>query len=957
MLPSAGPGERDARKTMANDAYKNTLCLPRTDFPMKADLPRREPQMLAFWEDRRVYPRMLERTAGRPPFVHHDGPPYANGHIHYGTILNKVLKDFVVKYHAMAGRHTVYIPGWDCHGLPIELAVERERKRRSADRDPLDVRRDCRAFAEKFVEVQRGEFRRLGGFGLWDQPYLTMQPAYEAAIIRALAAFAEAGAIYRGRRPVYWCASCRTALAEAEVEYRDHVSPSIYVDFPCLEPERFLAPAGLRPDGSPTSVVIWTTTPWTLPANLAIALHPEFDYRFYRFRGGRVLLAEMLAGAVAEALGADLRPEGERVPGRVFEGLACHHPFLDRRSVIVLADYVTLDAGTGCVHTAPGHGAEDYLTGQKYGLDAYAPVDADGRFTPDVERWPGLKVWEANEPIVRLLHETGRLANRPGETLTHSYPHCWRCKEPIVFRATPQWFISMDTTGIRKAALEEIGRVRWIPPWGENRIRGMIESRPDWCISRQRVWGVPLCFFRCADCDEPIVDARLLRHVAAIFAREGSDAWFARPAADLLPADVRCPRCASTRLEKEPDILDVWFESGVSWYAVCADDPRLGVPVDLYLEGSDQHRGWFHTALLTGIGVRGSAPYRAVLTHGFVVDDAGRPYSKSEIEKRKREGRTDASYIEPDEVLRRYGAELLRLWTANADFRDDIVFSGALLDRLSDAYRKIRNTFRFLLSVLPDFTPDDALLPTQLLELDRWALVRFNRFVRRTRENYDAYNYHQIVHQTLDLTAADLSAFYLDVVKDRLYCEAPRGRERRSAQTVIHRIAADLARLLAPIASFTAEEVWQHLPRRPDDPDSVFLAGLPEYDPALDDEPLMERWAALRAVRAEVTRALEDLRRAGRIGHSLDATVTLRARGERLDLLRRCAADLAEVFIVSSVAVEEGEGDELVVRATPSTAPKCARCWNRRPDVGTHPGHPDVCGRCARVLAGPTARS
>lgn len=934
---------------MANDAYKNTLCLPRTDFPMKADLPKREPERLAFWEERRVYPRMLERTAGRPPFVHHDGPPYANGHIHYGTILNKVLKDFVVKYHSMAGRHTLYIPGWDCHGLPIELAVERESKRRSADRDPLEVRRECRAFAEKFIEVQRGEFRRLGGFGLWEEPYLTMKPAYEAAIVRALAAFAEAGAIYRGRRPVYWCASCRTALAEAEVEYRDHASPSIYVDFPCLEPERFLAHAGLQPDGTPTSVVIWTTTPWTLPANLAIALHPEFDYRFYRFRGGRVLLAEMLAGAVSEALKVELRPEGERVAGRVFEGLACRHPFLDRRSVIVLADYVTLDAGTGCVHTAPGHGAEDYLTGQKYGLDAYAPVDAEGRFTPDVERWAGRKVWEANEPIVRLLHETGRLANRPGEELTHSYPHCWRCKEPIVFRATPQWFISMETTGIRKAALEEIGRVRWIPPWGENRIRGMIESRPDWCISRQRVWGVPLCFFRCADCEEPLVDAGALRHVAGIFAREGSDAWFARPAAELLPAGTKCRRCGSTRLEKEPDILDVWFESGVSWYAVCADDPRLGVPVDLYLEGSDQHRGWFHTALLTGVGVRGAAPYRAVLTHGFVVDDTGRPYSKSEIEKRKREGRTDSSFIEPDEVLRKYGAELLRLWTAAEDYRDDIRLSDEILNRLVEAYRKVRNTWRFMLGVVSDLDPVRPVGP--LLDVDRYALVRLREVTGAVRKAYEDYEFHAVVRLLLDYCITDLSAFYLDITKDRLYCDAEDSPRRRSAQAAIRTILRTTLSLFAPILSFTAEEAYGHLPRAPGDPESIFLVPFPRAEDLPEDATLRERMQTFLEFRPEVLRSLEDARARKEIGLALDAAVAIQVPAEsRLAAcLESLGTTLPELLGVSRVEVTTGpDRSAPKVQVQPILEPRCPRCWVRAPDVHRHPQ--GLCGRCAAVM-------
>jgi isoleucyl-tRNA synthetase len=936
---------------MSKDAYKSTLCLPKTDFPMKADLPKREPPRLAEWTEKRVYERLLASLAGRPIFAFHDGPPYANGHIHYGTILNKVLKDIVVKYNAMAGRLTRFVPGWDCHGLPIELAVERESGKHSSGREPLEVRADCRRFAERFIDVQRNEFRRLGGFGTWDAPYRTIDPSYEAAIVRALAAFADAGAIVRGDRPVHWCTSCRTALAEAEVEYRNHASPSIYVAFECLEPERFLEKAGLRPDGSGTDVVIWTTTPWTLPANLAIALHPEFDYRFFRLRDRRVLLAERLAGALGAATGADLAPEGNRVEGRVFEGLACRHPFIDRKSGIVLADYVTLDTGTGAVHTAPGHGAEDYHTGRKYGLEPYAPVDADGRFTPDVARWAGTSVWEANAPIVALLHETGRLLNRPGETLEHSYPHCWRCKEPVVFRATPQWFISMERKDLRARTLEAIGGVRWIPPWGENRIRGMIENRPDWCISRQRVWGVPIAAFHCAACGHALVDGDLMRHVAGIFAREGGDAWWARPAAELLPPGTVCPKCGGAELGKDANILDVWFESGVSWYAVCADDPTLGVPVDLYLEGSDQHRGWFHTSLLTGMGVRGAPPYKAVLTHGFVVDETGRPFSKSEIEKRKREGRTDVSWIEPDDVLRSHGAELLRFWTAGADFRDDIVFSKAILERLADAYRKIRNTFRFCLGVIGDFTPADALPHGRLLEMDRWALARFDRFVARARAAYEQYAYHQIVHQTLDLVAVDLSAFYLDVVKDRLYCDAATGDRRRSAQTAVHRIARDLARILAPIGSFTSEEVWQHLPKAPGDPDSVFLAGLPEPDPALADDALLERWAGLREIRSEVTRALEEKRKDGTIGHSLDADLVLRAGGRARDLLERYRNESTELFIVSEVSIEsrEGEGVDVIVRR--SDAPKCARCWNRRRDVGHDPGHPDLCARCAAVLA------
>ncbi len=935
---------------MTSDDYKGTLCLPSTGFPMKADLAGREPETLAFWEERSVYARMLDAGSGRPVFAMHDGPPYANGHIHYGTILNKVLKDFVVKYRSMAGYLARFVPGWDCHGLPIEIAVERETGKRSADRDPVEVRRDCHRFAQRFIDVQRSEFRRLGVFGTWDEPYRTMDRSYEGAIVRTLAAFAERGAIQRGHRPVYWCASCRTALAEAEVEHRDRESPSIYVAFTCEDPAAFLDRAGIAPDGLPASVLIWTTTPWTLPANLAIALHPEFDYRFFRLGRERLLLAERLAGAVSKALGAELVPEGRRADGRAFEGLACRHPFVDRRSVIVLADHVTLDAGTGAVHTAPGHGGEDYQTGRRYGLEAYAPVDADGRFTPDVDRWAGTVVWEANRPIVEHLHAIGRLKNRPGETISHSYPHCWRCKEPIVFRATPQWFISMEAGGLRARVLDEIGRVRWIPPWGESRIRGMIETRPDWCISRQRVWGVPLPFFHCESCSTPLVDAAVMRHVASVFDRDGSDAWFTRPPGQLLPAGIRCPACGSERFRKETDIFDVWFESGVSWYAVCADDPALGFPVDLYLEGSDQHRGWFHTAILTGVGVRGAAPYRAVLTHGFVVDEDGRPWSKSEIEKRRREGRVDARFIEAQDVVARHGAELLRLWTASADFRDDIAFSPAILDRVADSYRRIRNTFRFCLGVLSDYSPADAIPVAEMTEIDRWALARWNRAVARIRRAYENYEFHQIVHQTVDLLAVDLSAFYLDVLKDRLYCEAPSGHLRRSAQTAIHRIASDLARLLAPILSFTAEEIWRRLPHGPNDPDSVFLAGLPEPDASVDDEALLARWDALRAIRSLVTAEIEKARRARTVGHSLEAAVVLRAGPASIDLLRSFAPHLAEILIVSRAEVVEGTAGEPVVEVSRAPGAKCPRCWNRRTDIGADPVRPDVCRRCAGVL-------
>lgn len=941
--------------------YKKTIHLPQTGFPMKANLAGREPEIAARWDREDVYQQLVAGCAGRTLFAFHDGPPYANGRIHYGHVLNKVLKDVITKHRSMAGFLCRYIPGWDCHGLPIELAAVKERGGESGD--PLEIRADCRAYAERFIGIQMEAMKRLGTFATYAEPYKTLQPSYEAAVIRGIAAFARKGAIYRGLKPVYWCASCHTALAEAEVEYGDHTSDSVYVRFPVPDGgdrRKLLERCSVPDGGEKLSVLIWTTTPWTLPSNLAIALHPDHEYQLFApTRGSElVLIAGDMEGPVREGAGVDGGLVGRRVKGRDLEGLAPRHPFVDRASPLVLADYVTLETGTGAVHTAPGHGAEDYATGVKYGLEIYAPLDDEGRFTEQVERWAGMNVFDANGPIVDHLVDIGALYNRKGETLTHSYPHCWRCKEPVIFRATPQWFISMDEASIRDRALSEIDEVRWVPPWGRDRIYGMIENRPDWCISRQRIWGVPLPFFYCTGCDEPLVDARIIESIAELFSREGSDSWWRLRASDLLPETTRCEKCGSTSFRKERDIFDVWFESGVSWYAVAVPEPDQGFEngdplkgkVDLYLEGSDQHRGWFHTALLTGVGIRETAPYRTVLTHGFVVDEKGRAFSKSEIEKRRAAGEK-VSYVPPEEMIGRYGADILRLWVAYEDFRSDIAFSEEILKRLSEAYRKFRNTFRFMLGNLSDFDPGaDPVERDRMHVLDRWAMARLDNYVRRIRAAYDEYRFHRVYHETVDLVTVDLSALYLDVLKDRLYCESRTGRLRRSAQTVLLRAARDLSRLLAPVLSFTAEEVWQHLPRTDADPHSVFLAGLPDTTPeSRQDAELRAEFEVLLRARNAVTQALEVERNASRIGKSLEAAVTISAPEADHAILGRHGSLLADLFIVSGVALEAG-GGEIAVKVGRVDGTRCERCWRYTRDFGADADHPTLCGRCARVV-------
>jgi isoleucyl-tRNA synthetase len=906
--------------------YKDTLNLPRTDFPMKANLAQREPATVERWKAGGLYRKLLERNRGKPPFVLHDGPPYANGNIHIGHALNKILKDVIVKSRAMMGFYTPYVPGWDCHGLPIELQVEQEIGRAKKDAMPKpEVRERCRRYAAKFVGIQREEFERLGVLADWEHPYLTMDAAYLAEEIRVLGRCIEAGLLFRGKKPVHWCPSCATALAEAEVEYADVTSPSVYVAYPLTS-----AVAGV----SDVAAAAWTTTPWTLPASLAVAVHPDHEYAVIDAGGRKLLVAVARVPALAAALGLAHPPrELGRVRGRELEGLRARHPWLDREVPIVLADYVTLESGTGLVHTAPGHGHDDYVTGLKYGLDVYAPVDARGRFTDEVPEWKGERVFDADPKIVGHLRATGALL--AAEKLVHSYPHCWRCKNPIVFRATEQWFIGMERANLRKRALAEIDRVRWIPPWGRDRIHGMISTRPDWCVSRQRDWGVPVVAFFCESCGEAHASRAICEHVAAIFEKEGADAWFTRPVAELVPPGLRCT-CGGTTFRRETDILDVWFDSGVSWAAVMEKRPELGGHADVYLEGSDQHRGWFHSALLTRVAVAERAPYDVVLTHGFTLDGQGRKMSKSAF-----------NAVAPAAMIKKHGAELLRLWVAAEDYREDQRISEEILANLTEAYRRVRNTVRFLLSNLYDFDPArDAVPYAALPDLDRWALHRAHAVAGKVRQAYEDYEFHLIYHALNNFCAVDLSSLYLDVRKDRLYCEKADGRERRATQTALYAIVDALVRAMAPILSFTAEEAWSFVPGT-GSAESVFLAGLPEPPFEWNDPTLATRYDQVLAIRSEVTKAIEEARRAGLLKQPTEARVVVQAP-EPLLAVARGVDELATVLLVADVELKTGP--RLEARVEKAAGGKCERCWIVRP-LGARIDHPTLCARCAAVVA------
>ena len=925
--------------------YKKTLNLPRTRFPMKANLAAREPNQLENWEIMGLYGRIREASKGRPTFVLHDGPPYANGHIHIGTALNKILKDIIIRSRQMAGFDAAYVPGWDCHGLPIEHNVDKELGSKKLEMTQAQVRRRCRAYAEKYIDIQRDEFKRLGVMGEWDNPYLTMNYRYEAVIARECCKFALNDGLFRSKKPIHWCCSCKTALAEAEIEYHDEHSPSVYVKFALKDDPADIA---AKLAGRDVAVVIWTTTPWTLPANLAVALHPDFDYAAVECADGQVLiLALELVDACMQIFGVDDYRILTDLKAQDLENKRCHHPFYDRDSLIILGEHVTLEAGTGCVHTAPGHGREDYDVGLRYGLDAYSPVNDDGVFTDEVERFAGQFVFKANENINQTLEEQAVLLAKTN--IGHSYPHCWRCKQPVIFRATPQWFISMEKTGLRQKSLEAIDQVKWIPHWGRERIFGMIENRPDWCVSRQRAWGVPITVFVCDQCDAVHMDAAIMTHIFDAFAAKGADVWFEKEAADLLPAGSRCSHCGHASFTKETDILDVWFDSGVSHAAVLEDRDDLRWPADLYLEGSDQHRGWFHSALLTAVGTRGQAPYRAVLTHGFVVDAEGKKMSKSL-----------GNVVAPKAVINKYGAEILRMWVSAADYRDDIRISDSILKQLSDAYRRIRNTSRFLLGNLNDFSPETDSLPyDQMQDIDRFALHTLQELVTQALMAYDTYAFHVIYHRLYNYCTVDLSSFYLDILKDRLYTSPPASPARRSAQTAMYTILDAMARIMAPIMPFTAEEIWRHMPDTRDKAESIHLAVFPNLDDGLKDDHLASQWETLIKVRAEVTKALEAARTEKLIGHSLDSAVTVGLADDLYPVISKLKVDLRAILIVSRAVLVNGEipgayaGQEtpgVWVKVEPAGGAKCQRCWVYDPTIGSNADHPTICERCSNAL-------
>jgi len=924
--------------------YKHTINLPATDFPMKADLARREPELLKWWDDNKIYAKLRAAAKGRPTFILPDGPPYANGPIHLGHAINKVLKDIVVKSRTLDGFDAPYIPGWDCHGLPIEHQIEKTRGKEVKALDPRAFRQACRQYAQEQVDTQRADFIRLGVMGDWQNPYLTMLPQYEAEQLRALAQILRNGHIYKGAKPVHWCLDCRSALAEAEVEYEDKTSPAIDVRFAVADTKDLATRFGTSPIASQANIVIWTTTPWTLPANQAVALNPEMHYALIDTGSEHLVLAVELSNAVLQRAGIENSRTVATVKGSALEGVKLSHPFYERTVPVILGDHVTTDAGTGAVHTAPGHGQEDFAVGLKYKLAVDNPVGSDGRFVEGTLLFAGEKVFDANKHVIEVLQERGRLLKQT--SLRHSYPHCWRHKTPVIFRATAQWFISMDQAKLRQTALHEIGKVKWMPSWGESRIGNMVADRPDWCISRQRFWGVPIALFTHKNTGELHPrSAELLERVADLVAKDGIDVWFDLDAKQLLGDEA-------ANYEKVTDIMDVWFDSGALNHCLAKLRPEMTVPADLYLEGSDQHRGWFMSSLMTSVAIHNHAPYRAVLTHGFTVDDKGRKMSKSL-----------GNVIAPQKIVNSSGADVLRLWIAATDYANEMSLSDEILKRVSESYRRVRNTTRFLLGNLAGFDPQKDLVPVQdLVALDRWALWRAQQLQNELLEAYRQYEFHVIYQKVHNFCSVDMGGFFLDVIKDRMYMLQPTNVARRSAQTAMYYIVHAMARWLAPILSFTAEEIWKFLPG--EKAESVFLSRWVEFPAGAQERPHID-WEKVLEVRSAVSRELEKLRVAGAIGAPLDAEVAVYCAAALYDIVQQLGDELRFALITSAatlhpadkrpaeaVAAEASDANQIWILARASENAKCGRCWHKRNDIGRHPAHPELCERCITNIDG-----
>lgn len=915
--------------------YKETLNLPKTAFPMRGNLPNREPEMQKEWEEADIYGKVQERTAGRPKFILHDGPPYANGDIHIGHALNKIVKDFIVRHKSMSGYDAPYVPGWDTHGLPIEHAVVKDQNVNRHEMDVLEFRDRCKAYAFHYIDRQKNQFKRLGVRGDWDNPYVTLRPEYEARQIRVFGDMAKKGYIYKGLRTIYWSPSSETALAEAEIEYQDKRSPSIYV--------KFRVSQGNDVVDEDTSVVIWTTTPWTIPANLAVAVHPELEYSLVEVNGERLLVASGRLEEMTEEIGWDSYHTVRTLKGEELKDVVCRHPFYDRTSPIIFGDHVTLDAGTGCVHTAPGHGQEDFEIGKTYGLDVLSPVDEKGCFTEEAPGFEGMFYDDANKEVTQKLEERGALIHL--HFLSHQYPHDWRTKKPVIFRATEQWFASID--GFRDDLLDAVQKVKWVPSWGEQRLYNMVRDRGDWCISRQRAWGVPIPIFYCENCQKEYFNDQSIDRIEQLFREEGSQAWYARSEKELLPEGAACSSCGHQEFRKETDTMDVWFDSGSSHQAVLEERDELQRPADLYLEGSDQYRGWFNSSLTTSVAIKGDPPYKGVLSHGFTLDGDGRKMSKSM-----------GNVIDPQKVMDQKGADILRLWVASVDYQADVRISDDILKQIAEVYRKIRNTFRFMLGNLNDFDPQQHKVQTaDLTELDRYILIKLQNVIRRVQQAYDAYEYHTVFHTVHNFCTIDLSSFYLDISKDRLYTELPDAPVRRSAQTVMQQVVTSLVRLVAPILVHTAEETWKHIPGH--EAESVQLTDMPEVDTAWEDDELESKWDRLIQVRDEVLKALEEARREKVIGNSLGAHVHLYPHADSLHRFLEPIDTLDELLIVSQYQLHEpteSVPDEamalegLSVHVVQAEGEKCERCWIISPDVGTDKQHPNVCGDCAKTV-------